>query len=425
MKIKVKKISYNKLQEIPSFKYFKPVKQSFVLKTLVRIMSSLTLRGLKFKYITKDLDRLSKKEPFLILMNHSSFLDLKIAFKILRGRRFNIVTSDDAFVGKKELMRHLGCIPARKYIADTQLVKDMHYTLNKLKQPLLMFPEASYSIDGTSTTLPDAVGKCLKFLKVPVVIIKTYGAFLHDPLYNKLQTRKVKVTAEIKYLLSPDDIKEKSVDELNEIIRSQFTFDNFKHQQENNIYVGYKFRADHLNKVLYKCPHCDKEGRTYGMGTRLSCIECGNTYELTEYGFLKNLTRTTIFNHIPDWYKWQREEVKKEIENGTYEFFDKVKIYAMKDYKSIYELGYGTLTHNMDGFKLESVEMGLTYTQAPLVTYSLNSDFHWYEIGDVITLGTKDIRYFCIPKTKLDMVAKIKLATEELYNYYLKQKQHN
>lgn len=79
----------------------------------------------------------------------------------------------------------------------------------------------------------------------------------------------------------------------------------------------------------------------------------------------------------------------------------------------------------MDGFKLESVEMGLTYTQAPLVTYSLNSDFHWYEIGDVITLGTKDIRYFCIPKTKLDMVAKIKLATEELYNYYLKSKQHN
>ena len=51
-----------------------------------RILLRLCLRGIygeQFTYEEIDMDKLGKDEPCLILMNHSSFIDLKIASTIL------------------------------------------------------------------------------------------------------------------------------------------------------------------------------------------------------------------------------------------------------------------------------------------------------------------------------------------------------
>ena len=44
-----------------------------------------------------------------------------------------------------------------------------------------------------------------------------------------------------------------------------------------------------------------------------------------------------------------------------------------------------------------------------------SSDFNWYEIGDVICIGDRNALYDCFPKNTGDVVAKARLATEELY----------
>ena len=67
------------------------------------------------------MERLGKKQPCLILMNHSSFIDLEIASTILFPRPFNIVCTTDGFVGKNWLMRLLGCIPTKKFMQDVNL----------------------------------------------------------------------------------------------------------------------------------------------------------------------------------------------------------------------------------------------------------------------------------------------------------------
>ena len=70
-------------------------------------------------------------------------------------------------------------------------------------------------------------------------MIRTYGAFSRNPLYNNLQIRKgVKVSADVKYLLSKEDIQSKSLEEIASIVRNEFSFDNFKWQQENNIKIA-------------------------------------------------------------------------------------------------------------------------------------------------------------------------------------------
>ena len=91
---------------------------------------------------------------------------------MLYPRPFNIVCTSDGFVGKAGLMRALGCIPTRKFQPDTALVRDMLYAVKKLKSSILLYPEASYSFDGTATPLPESIGKCVKALNVPVVMIR-------------------------------------------------------------------------------------------------------------------------------------------------------------------------------------------------------------------------------------------------------------
>lgn len=278
-----------------------------------------------------------------------------------------------------------------------------------------MYPEASYSFDGTATPLPDSIGKCLKLLQVPVVVVRTYGAFHRDPLYNGLQIRKTKVSAEVEYILSPEDIKSKRPEELNDILKAHFTFDHFHWQQENGIKISEKFRADGLNRVLYKCPQCLAEGKMLGKGIHLSCQNCHKVYELTEYGYMNATEGVTEISHIPDWYRWERECVRKELEEGTYRLDIPVDIYMMVNTDHVYKVGEGRLVHTKTGFSLTGCDGKLHYTQSPGVSYSLYSDFFWYEIGDVICIGDTKTQYYCFPKDCGDIVAKTRLATEELY----------
>lgn len=415
MKIKVKNITYDELQSLPHSKHKLPHKPSLLFRTLLKTVGAGDLKATHFTCTTDGMEKLGKKEPALYLMNHSSFIDLKIASSILYPRPFNIVCTSDGFVGKEWLMRQLGCIPTNKFVRDITLVRDMLYSTQKLKCSVLMYPEASYTFDGTATPLPSSLGKCIKLLNVPVIMIKTTGAFARDPLYNNLQLRNVQVSAHMQYLLSPDEIATKTVDEINAILKETFTFDNFKWQQDNKISISEDFRADYLNRVLYKCPHCNTEGSMTGKGTRVSCSSCGKSWTLTEYGFLQSDSGETEFAHIPDWYRWERECVRRELEDNTYAMNLDVSVFVLIDSKAIYRVGDGKLTHSRQGWELNACDGRLTFTQKPRDSYSLYSDYYWYELGDMICIGNSKALYYCFPKNSGDFVAKARLATEELY----------
>lgn len=415
MKIKTKVLPYEKVLTLTPYVHKKPMRQSWLFRKLICILSSYDLWRTKFRYETIGMEKLPKDQPCLILMNHSSFIDLEIIAMLFSDRPYQIVCTLDGLVGKKWLMRMLGCIPTRKFITDPSLVRDLVYSVKDLKSSIVMYPEASYSFDGTATPLPESIGKCLKLLQVPVVVVRTYGAFHRDPLYNGLQRRKTKVSAVVEYILSPEDIKSKRPEELNDILKEHFTFDHFRWQQENGVKISEKFRADGLNRVLYKCPHCLAEGKMLGKGTRLSCQSCHKVYELTEDGYMKAIEGVTEISHIPDWYRWERESVRKELVEGAYHLDIPVDIYMMVNTDCIYKVGEGRLVHTTAGFHLTGCDGKLNFTQSPSASYSLYSDFFWYEIGDVICIGDTKTQYYCFPKNRGDIVAKTRLAAEELY----------
>ena len=417
MKIPTKKLPYEEVLLLPKPKKRKPWKPLFLLQLVIRVLAIFDLAPAGFTYTKEGMEKIGKKEPCLILMNHSSFLDLKIASRIFFPKRYGIVCTSDGFVGfcKPLLMGLLGCIPTQKFVSDISLVQDMEYLLKKKKCSVLMYPEASYSFDGTATPLPRKMGVLLKKLGVPVVTVITEGAFSYDPLYNGLQKRKVKVSAKVKCLATAEELKAMTVAELDKKLDEAFSFDNFAWQRDNKVRITESFRADGLNRILYKCPHCGQEGKTEGKGILFTCHNCGKQYELTVLGQLRPTEGEAAFTHIPHWYDWQRQEVKKELEAGTYRLEVPVEIGMMVDYKAIYMVGSGTLCHDENGFTLTGCDGKLSYTQGPLANYGLYADYFWYEIGDVICIGNNDTLYYCFPQGCGDVVAKTRLAAEELY----------
>ena len=416
MKIKTVRLPYEEVMQLPRPRVYKPKKPSIPFRLLMRVASAPDLWKTHFSFDKKAAEK--PTGPALILMNHSSFLDLEISTAMLFPKAYSIVCTNDAMIGKSWLMRQLGCMPTQKFVSDLGLIRNIKYVLQELKIPVLMYPEACYSFDGRATTLPANLGGFLKMLNVPVYMITTYGAYSRDPLYNELQNRKVKVSADMKCILTAEDVADKPAEELTAAIESAFSFDAFAWQREKGIRITEPTRADGLHRILYKCPVCQAEGRMEGKGITLTCRACGKAWELSELGELEATEGEAVFSHVPDWYAWERACVRTELEAGEYRLDERVLIMMMVDHKGIYEVGEGHLTHGPEGFVLEGCEGTLHYEQKPLASYTLNADLFWYEMGDVIGIGNKDVMYYCLPVRKGDTtcpVAKARLATEELY----------
>ena len=92
MKINTRTLPYEEVLTLPRLKHKDPLKPSKFLATVVRIASMPTLWKTKFSYTTERME-LVGDEPCLILMNHSSFTDMKLAFGIFYPKRLGIVTS--------------------------------------------------------------------------------------------------------------------------------------------------------------------------------------------------------------------------------------------------------------------------------------------------------------------------------------------
>ena len=413
MKIKMENRSYDEVASLPSWEHKKPKKPSKILAAVAHMGLQGELKKVGFTCEKVDMEK-AGDGPWMILMNHCSFTDLAIAFEVLKGKPFSIVCTSDALVGKEGVVRSLGCIPTCKFVSDMTLISDMDYALNVNQASVLMYPEAGYSLDGTGTKIPERLGLLLKKLKHPVVMITSYGAFARDPLYNNLQKREVKVSCQMKCLFTPKELAAAKAKQINEVLNEAFQFDYFRWQQENQIKITEPFRADGLNRILYKCPHCMAEGATEGKEIHLTCKACGATYELDELGWLKGINVEPIFTHVPDWFAWEREKLKEEIMNGSYSMEVPCDIAILKDSKALYMVGTGTLRHDAKGFVLDGCEGKLHYEQAPNASYSVNADYFWYEIGDIVSIGTNECLYYCFPKD-CDIVAKTRIAAEELY----------
>ena len=201
-----------------------PVRTKWYLRPLTYILSAPDVAKHKCK-ITK-INTEGLKPPFVLLCNHNAFMDFKVATKAIYPWRANYVVAIDGFIGREKLLRNVGCICKRKFTNDTTLVKQLIQTI-KNGDVAVIYPEARYSLCGTTAVLPESLGKLCKLLKVPVVTLVCHGHHVNSPFWN-LTDRGVKPTeAEFTQLFDAETLKNTSVEDINKKILEAFQYDDY------------------------------------------------------------------------------------------------------------------------------------------------------------------------------------------------------
>ncbi len=406
-------VNYKNKKRYKTAKY--PIRQPIALTWLISALCKIDLMGKKYKVEKINMEGL--KPPYMMLSNHMHFIDFKLAALGTFPYRVNNVVSIDGFYRRPWLLELIGAICTRKFTMDLHLVKSINKVL-KRGDILSMYPEARYSPCGVTSYMPEALGKLIKMNKCPVVVVVHRGNHLRAPFWNWRDKRNVPHHTTMTQILTADQVKAMSVDEINKAVRDAMQYDDYQYQKDNNILIKSNVRAEGLHKVLYKCPHCMAEEMS-SEGSDIFCKKCGKRWTWHDNGYLEAAEGETEFDHIPDWFEWERLQVRKEVESGEYSFSDEVDVYSFPRCWKFEPLGKARLTHDVNnGFIIDGFYNGEKYhiQREPSQINSLHVeyDYAYLKNQDVYDISTENDSFYCY-STKPNVLTKLAFATEEIY----------
>lgn len=402
-----------KIVTAPFDRHAEPPRQNLFFMPLIWTFSWLATRNGKLKIHRERMDGL--KPPFLVLGTHHAFMDFYITPLALFPYRANYVSELEGFESFGEwLYRQAGCLGTRKFVSDIALVRNIKRVTDR-GDILVLYPEARYANVGTNCEFPDSVGKLAKLLDVPLVTINMHGNYLQSPIWNLKKRRGVPLEATITQQFTKGELRSASPHEINTKIRKALSYDEYAWQYDRKISIDVPWRSVGLELVLYKCPQCGTEFEMQTKGAELSCGRCGTLWTMNEFGRMER-TDPGPFEHIPDWYEWQAAQVRREIDQGRYDFSTQVKIQSLPNAVNFIDLGTGSLVHDKDGFHLSFTEYGETKEKTILFSaasmLSVHTEYDYRGKGQCITLSTLNNTYFIYPLKPGFNATKIQFATE-------------
>lgn len=427
-----------------------PPKQNFFFMPLMWLYCLIMTAGAKLTIKKERMEGL--KPPFLVFGTHHAFMDFCVTPLALFPYRANYVSELEGFEAYGEwLYRQIGCLGTRKFVDDLELIRNIKRVLNR-KGILVVYPEARYANVGTSTGFPLSVAKMAKKFDVPVVTINMHGNYLQSPIWNLKKRKEAKLSATITQVYTREELKQASIEEIQNKLVNMLSYDEYKWQEDQHMAITYDKRAEGIELPLYQCPVCGTEFQMQSKGTKLWCNHCKHSWIMNEYGKMclqqaeadqngrenitdgRNMTpeqaedscsetmkiqHMETFSHIPNWYEWEREQVKQEIDEHKYHLDCKVRIESLPNAINFIDCGKGHLTHGEDGYSLTFTDYEekepKTLTFKPNAMFSVHTEYDYRGKGQCITLSTLDNTYFLFPLEQGFNATKIQFATEYLY----------
>ena len=149
---------------------------------------------------------------------------------------------------------------------------------------------------------------------------------------------------------------------------------------------------------------------------------------MSDLGELYAVNGETEFSHIPDWYEWQRDNVRAEVREGRYYFEAECHVKSLPNANKFIDIGEGKIIHDLDGFRLNGtgkygdfeMERKSGGLEACHIEYNYKNKY-----GDCIDLNTLDDTFYIYPHGEDFSVTKIALATEEIFRMIRENTQHN
>ena len=367
-------------------------------------------RGVKVKHI----NNVGKPEmPCIVLCNHGAFGDFAYAGRLLKKWSPSFIVARLYFYHKwlGRLCRYANCFPKSMFTTDLESAMNCMRVL-KRGGILAMMPEARLSTVGKFEDIQEGTFSFLKKAGVPIYIIKMSGDFLAQPKWGSGLRRGARVEARLDLLLTADEIKDLSIEEVREKVEGALYYDEWQ-WLEAHPEIRYRSRrmAEGLENILTRCPHCGKQYSIRTKGKRLWCEACDlHTTIDQRYGFEGGLP----FPNFALWYEWQMEEYRKEIlANPDFALRGKVELrHASKDGKTLLRLaGEGECILDRTGLTYrgtrdgEVVEKHFPQKEIYRILFGAGEDFEIYE-GKEIFYFTPEEKRSCVDWYMVGMLLK-------------------
>jgi len=282
------------------------------IRSIVHIVMFLFTR---FFNIRKNMPLEVKKlkSPYLLLSNHIGFWDPFIAGFFL-PHYTHFVSSDAAFRNPffNFFLTRIGTIPKKKNMRDSQVIRHI-VSVIKQGENVGLFPEAVRNWAGSSFYIDPSIVKLIKLLKVPVVVSVFKGMNLFNPRWSPT-LRKTKVVVDYHLLLTSDDIKNLSEDEIYSKLSSTIKHDEVEYQRKQMNEIKSEKRAEFISFTLYICPECEAIDSFVSEKNKFHCSNCNYSVYINKYGFFELEENSKLYyDNIRDWYNWEEKYLLKYI----------------------------------------------------------------------------------------------------------------
>jgi len=234
-------------------------------------------------------------------------------------------------------------IPKTKNRSDMEMLKLLQGYI-KLNRPVGIFAEGQQTWDGKGLPPMAGTAKLIRFLKVPVIFVKSEGAFLTKPRWTKL-TRRNKITYRYSLGISAEEVKTMKVSEIQTRLEDLLNYDEYMMQKERMIPLKSEKRAEHVELTLFTCSSCKSLGKMRSSGNKLRCSNCGMEVEVDEYGFFKDSGQKPYFESPVDWNSWQQEHLRGIMQQFPEDkpfCSDKIQLFTSRRRRPLVKAGQGT-----------------------------------------------------------------------------------
>ena len=400
--------------------YGKQIKNppAFIYRTLGKIWKLLFFK----KYgvtVTYKKDPRNEKGSHIFISNHASRNDYIFTGIPLLPNVYNFVAGYNEFYRShlKGVFSLLQVIPKKNFTPDLYAMKEISRVI-KNGGNVVLFPEGMNSIAGMNQPVAIGTGKFIKHFKVPVYYSVIKGGFLSFPKHtNNEYPGHIEVV--IDKMFSPEDLEALTPEQIEDIINEKLYHDDYKW---NKLYkYTYKtngLSADGLSDVLFWCPKCGSHHSMVSKGNAIWCTDCGNGATVDETYTLTPIDENCVIPETQsDWFKLEREEIRKTVKDKDFSFSTKVKLGTLPKYKLLKKLktsnitGEGVLTIDRTGLTFNGINdkkpLSFHIDSKDLPTYGMCTDvsrFYTFVGGTF---------YEFYPETPC--VEKILLLTEEIH----------
>ena len=259
--------------------------------------------GIKFdRSVAKNI-----KGPAFVIATHTCDQDHILSALTLYPIRPTYVVSEHFMRDPKtaRLLKLMKVITKKMFSADVSTIISIMRAKNE-NAVIVIFPEGRLSCYGRTLPITDGTAELIKKLGINLYSWKAEGAYLSFPKWREPgENRCGKIHSSVKLLLSADEVKEKSIDEIKRIAADAIRND------DELAMDGVEYKSDAiangLDKILFKCPVCQKESGISASGNTVRC-ECGleatldNCYKL----------HGAPFERVNEWFEWQQNSLDTE-----------------------------------------------------------------------------------------------------------------